>query len=284
MLCERTVWLAYNEASGSNSEDAHAELDAAFGDATCTVARKIGFPDESVPTADELDEAGIDLLAVFAGDGTINSVVTSLYGWQGAILVLPGGTMNLLSRRLHGNAGPCDIVRRVADGKGTRKRPTVVRSRLGDGLTGVLAGPGTAWNDVREAMRATDLAGMIEHAAEAIGESTAGAMVECRDPIIGRRKGYPLIMMSPTGEGLDIEGYYAESIGDFAKQGFALLRRNFREGPHERLGLLPGVTVASPDGNGMGLLIDGEPADSASEERFELARCGVDLVATVDDA
>lgn len=45
----------------------------------------------------------------------------------------------------------------------------------------------------------------------------------------------------------------------------ALRRRNFR-----------------PEGEPMGLLIDGEPCAGAVAERFALARCGVDLLATAD--
>ena len=50
----------------------------------------------------ELDAAGIKRLAIFTGDGSLNAAITNLYGWGGKILVLPGGTMNLLCKRLNG--------------------------------------------------------------------------------------------------------------------------------------------------------------------------------------
>jgi hypothetical protein len=190
--------------------------------------------------------------------------------------------MNILAHRLHGDAQPAEIVARVAAGLARRVRPTLVRSRHGDGLSGILAGPGTAWAQVREAIRDTDVVGTISSAAGAIGESTAGSNVHCREPACGRAEGYSAIQLVPEADGFAVEGYYAETLGDYAKQGIALLRRNFREGPHDRLGHHRSVRLACSEGEDMGLLIDGEPRDAANEETFVLARCGVDLLATAD--
>lgn len=280
----KKIWLAVNAASGSNNDAALTELEQAFADAACLVARRIGFHEEGAPTIDELRREGVDILVIFTGDGTVNSIVTALYGWEGAVLVLPGGTMNILAGRLHGDAMPVEIIAKVGAGKARRIRPTLVRSRLGDGLSGVLVGPGTAWAEVREAMRDTDLLGTIKGAAEAIGESTGGAKVFCRNPDRGRAEGYSAIQVVPTAAGLAVEGYYAETIGDYAKQGIALLRRNFREGPHDDLGCHHAVRLACPEGEEMGLLIDGEQNAAATEETFDLALCEVDLLATVDGA
>jgi hypothetical protein len=281
MLEGKTIWLASNAASGSNSEEALRALDEAFGGAACMIGRRIGFHEEGAPDLAELRREGVDILVIFAGDGTVNTLVTGLYGWEGAVLVLPGGTMNILARRLHGEAEPAEIIARVAQGRAKRMRPTLARSRYGDALAGVLAGPDTAWAEVREALRETDVLGTVKGAAEAIGESTSGPKVICREPHCGRPEGYSAIQITPTDGGLDVEGFYAETIADYAKQGIALLRRNFREGPHDDLGRYPLVRLTSPEGEAMGLLIDGEPSDAASEESFVLARCEVDLLATV---
>lgn len=285
MMQGKTVWLVANAASGSNSAAAVAALESAFAAAGCALARKIAFPEEPAPTRAELERAGVDVLAIFTGDGTVNAVVTGLYGWGGAVLVLPGGTMNILAHRMHGTATAEQIVARVAAGQARRLRPTIVRSRHGDGLSGLLAGPGTAWGEVREALRDADVIGTIASAAEAIGESTAGPRVLCREPSSDRAEGYSAVQVTPCADGLVVEGYYAETLADYAKQGMALLRRNFREGPHDRLGPCRSVRLACPEGNGMGLLIDGEPCEAAAnDECFVLASCEVDLLATADDA
>ncbi|MCC6828801.1 MAG: diacylglycerol kinase [Novosphingobium sp.] len=280
MLRNSKVWLVRNALSGSNSEAALAALVEALHAAGAELRRIVAFPDEPAPTPDALRAAGVDVVAVFTGDGSIHAVVTGLYGWEGLVMVLPGGTMNLLSGRLHGDADALEIIARTAAGKARRHRPTLIRSRHGDALTGVLAGPGAAWNGVREAIREPDVASVVASVTDAIGVSTSGASVVCRDPARGREDGYTALMLTPGDDGFTLDGYYAASLADYARQGIALLRRNFRDGPHDELGAFADVVLACPQGEPMELLIDGEPLRAGAEERFTLARCAVDLLAT----
>ena len=274
------IWLLTNSRSGSNNEDALEQLLSHCDRCDIAVARTVRFPDDDLPTASQLDGAGIERLAVFTGDGTLNAAVTQLYGWGGEIMVLPGGTMNLLSKRLHGDADMEDIVHRVNDGAARRVRPTVARCAKGDALAGLLVGPGTAWADVREAMRDLDLGEMAQGASDAMAESTGGAMVHCREPRLGRTEGYPLIEMTPSHRGIQLDGYYADDAGQLLQQGFALLRRRFREGPHQRLGLFDDIVLDNEDGSPIGVLLDGEPAELPPRAKFEVATCEVDLLAT----
>ena len=283
MTDPHAIWLVANENSGSNTPAALEEL--LNGCSTCgfQVDRRIAFPDEDLPTPAKLDAAGVGSLAVYAGDGTINALVTGLYGWSGQIIVLPGGTMNLFAKRLHGDSPAETILRRIGAGACRRVRPQVARCAQGDAMAGLLAGPGTAWYAVREAMRDTDLAGMAESANNAMAETTSGPMVHCADPSLGRSEGYPLIEITPGGWGLQLDGFYADSAGDFFQQAWALVRRQFREGPHERLALVDSVTVITDStGETIGLLIDGEPAEGGLSVEFTVAECEVDLVATTN--
>lgn len=280
----RTVWLVCNEASGSNDEQAVGAVSAALVEAGFTLARIIRFPEEPAPEPAVLSQAGVDMLTVFGGDGTVHSVVTSAIGWDGAVLVLPGGTMNILARKLHGEAPAPEIVARLASGPLRRTRPPVVRSRHGVGLSGALAGPGAIWNEVREAMRAANVLDLVSAAREAITHSTSGPKVVCEQVDCGREEGYAAITVTAHEDGLEAKGYYAETLGDFAGQGIALLNRNFRNGPHDELGRHRRLRLVCPQQEPMGLLIDGEPFDGGMEETFELAPCEVDLVTTLDSA
>lgn len=280
MLNNSKVWLVRNALSGSNSEAALAVLVEALHAAGAELRRIIAFPEEPAPTPEDLRTAGVDMVAVFTGDGSIHAVVTGLDGWEGVVLVLPGGTMNLLSHRLHGDADVLDIIARAATGHARRHRPTVIGSRHGPALTGVLAGPGAAWNDVREAIREPDVASVVTSVSDAIGVSTSGASVVCREPACGREEGYTALMLTPGDDGLRLDGYYAATLADYARQGIALLRRNFRDGLHDELGAFADVVLACPQGEPMELLIDGEPFEGGAEERFTLATCAVDLLAT----
>lgn len=280
MTLPDTLWLLTNARSGSNSDAALDELQRHCATAGLAITRIIRFPDEEIPTASELDAAGIECLAIFTGDGTLNAAITSLYGWSGAVLVLPGGTMNLLSVRMHGEAELLTIIERYQRGAMRRWRPQVARCEAGDALAGLLIGPGTAWADVREAMRDGDMAETTAKASAAMTQTTEGARVRCAEPELGRREGYPLIEMTPSHRGLQVDAFHADTPIELAKQGWALLRRSFREGPHDLLGLVDRVEVENCEGKPLGILIDGEPATLASRAGFDLAPCEVDLLAS----
>ena len=278
---DNPIWLLTNSRSGSNSQRALAALESSFAENGITVARTICFPDEDLPTARQLDEAGVARLAIFTGDGSLNAAITNLAGWTGEVLVLPGGTMNLLSKRLHGTDADHDqIVRRVAAGASRPVRPLMARCDKGDALAGLLAGPGTSWAGVREAMRDLDIPAMAEGASEAISETAGGSMVRCCNPKLGRENGYPLIEFTPSHRGMQLDAFHAEGAGELIQQSFALLRRNFREGPHTRLGLVDEIELETCDGAPLEVLIDGEPATLPAKAKFTVAPCEVDLLAT----
>lgn len=276
------TWLVCNPDSGSNDEQVLAELEQALTEAGLNLMRRIRFPEDALPEPAELDAEQIEILAVFAGDGTIHAAVTGLYGWSGAVLVLPGGTMNMLSKRLHGDIPALEIAQKLSLGALRRVRPNIVGSRHGDGLTGVLAGPGAIWNEVREALRAANLLQMVSTTREAIAQSANGPKVVCTGVDGAREGGYAAVTVTPHEAGLDVKGYYAETLADYAGQGIALLNRNYRDGPHDDLGTFREVRLVCPEGEPMGLLIDGEPFDGESEELFRMTTCGVDLLETLD--
>lgn len=273
-------WLLVNSRSGSNTDAAIDALHSCCARSGFEIKRQIAFPEEDLPTLEDLDDAGIARLVVFTGDGTLNAAITTLYGWGGEIVVLPGGTMNLLCKRLHEDAELDTIVERIASGAYRRIRPLVARCEKGDAMAGLLAGPGTAWASVREAMRDFDLSGMAEGTGDALAETTGGSMVRCLDPNRGHNDGYPLLEFTPGHRGLQLDAFHAEHMGELLQQGFALLRRNFRQGPHTRLGLSDRFVLQSADGTPIEILIDGEPATLPSRATFEVAPCEVDLLAT----
>src|SRR5690606_37932685 len=115
-------------------------------------------------------------------------------------------------------------------------------------------------------------------AAGAIGESTGGAMVVCKEPARGRDEGYAAITVTPSESGLEINGYSSETAADYVRHGVALLQRDFRTGPHESLGVSNSLRLACRGAQQMWLLIDGEPREAGIEEAFALSRCEVDLL------
>ncbi|MEZ5681004.1 MAG: diacylglycerol kinase family protein [Erythrobacter sp.] len=274
-------WLIVNAKSGSNSDAALEVLHAAFAERGIEIARQVDFPDEKLPDAAVLTAAGVKRLLIYTGDGSLNAAVAQAAGWEGEVLVLPGGTMNLLCIRLHGEDATLEeILDRFARGATKPIRPLMARCDKGDALAGLLVGPGTAWVNVREAMRDFDIAGVASGTGEAVAESTGGARVRLVEPETGHEDGYPLVEITPSDRGMQVDGYRAEGAGDFLQQGWALLRRRFREGPHERLGMLDRMVIESCAGEPVEVLIDGEPATLGPRAEFTVAPCEVDLLAT----
>ena len=274
-------WLIVNAKSGSNSDTAVEALRAALDERGIEIARQVDFPEMDLPDARDLDAAGVEHLIIFTGDGSLNAAIASVAGWSGKVLVLPGGTMNLLSIRLHGeDATMEEILDRFARGATRPVRPLMACCEKGEALAGLLVGPGTAWVNVREAMRDFDIAGVATGAGEALAESTTGSRVRLIEPATGHEDGYPLIEITPSDRGMQVDGFRSEGAGDVLQQSWALLRRRFREGPHERLGLLDRMVIENCAGEPVEVLIDGEPATLGPQAEFTVAPCKVDLLAT----
>lgn len=283
MNTDRPVWLITNQMSGSNDEEALAAIRQSCSECDMRVAHHTKVPEEDFPTPVLLAAAEIDLVTIFAGDGTINAALEELAGWEGDILILPGGTMNLLYHRLHGELSMEEVLARAGRGQSQKVRLPVIRTPHGDALAGLLAGPGTSWNRVREAMRENSILEMAEGTIEAIEQTLGGASVTCASPPLGRREGYPLLALNPRSDGIELAAFHAESPGEYLDQTWALMRRDFREGPHDILGAAEKVVIESTDGKPFGLLIDGEPAECEPNTEFALADCKVDLLATQRD-
>src|SRR6185503_14180469 len=101
---------------------------------------------------------------------------------------------------------------------------------------------------------------LAESTVAAIDATLTGEMIRCAEPALGRREGYPLVCLEPGDEAIEVVAYYAESEAEYLEQTWALVRRNFREGPNEVLGHTRKLRLASTRGNRFGLLIDGEQA------------------------
>ena len=274
------LWLVVNSASGSNDDDTRTALIERLRAAGHPPARVIDCSTQPLPTRGELEQSRVRTLAVFAGDGTIGALLPGLEGWSGQVLVLPGGTTNLLAKMLH---DPCDteaIIAAFAAGQARIVRRPCVRLPGHTALSEVLAGPGARWSDVREGLREGDLGTIASTALDAVKESAGGAMVLITEPALGHDQGYAGVRIVPGETGLAVSGYRADSFGDYFKQGLALLQRDFRDGPHDELGAHPRLLCHCADGSPIDVMIDGERASGASEVRFSLATLALDLLAT----
>ena len=280
------TWLVVNSASGSASEKAIAEVKAALTATGRAPQRIIDCQKDDLPDIAALTAGLVDMVVSYAGDGTTGALVAPLDGWRGRVLVLPGGTQNLLARALHRDRTMPDIIAQLGTNRLKAVRRTCLRGAGHVALAEVLAGPGAMWSDVREGMRGGLLGGDLGEVArrtlEAVRQSAGGPKVTLEDCPACRPEGYAGIRLSPLSDALQAEGYGAESVADYLAQGLALLRRDFREGPHDDLGRFEAVVCRSLEGAPVELMIDGERATAGPAARFLLAPLAVDLLAAGD--
>ncbi|WP_141396739.1 diacylglycerol/lipid kinase family protein [Rhizorhabdus dicambivorans] len=246
------AWLIVNPASGSVTET-HS-IDALAAETAIELVRTTIFPDEPLPRADDLATERIELLILFAGDGTINAAACALDGWGGRVLVLPGGTMNMLAKQLHGSADPKAIVARAAADPAPEAIPLpFVEAGPHRAFVAMIAGPPAAWAHAREAVRKGRLQAAWRAARIAWTRSFAGG-VRLRGTPRDRR--HRAVVAIPDPGGMEIAAIDVDGWIGAVRLGLEWLAGDWRTSP--------AVTIMTPDaasiegGRAIHLLFDGE--------------------------
>ncbi|MEQ8410708.1 MAG: hypothetical protein RIC51_03780 [Erythrobacter sp.] len=273
--------LVVNSASGSYSERAVADVRAALpGSGAVSGGGERGEGGAGVRTFDcrldelpgraALDQLGARLLVVFAGDGTISRHFARLEaeGWDGAVLALPGGTQNLLATAMFGTLCAPEIAAMLARGDLVGTRRHCMRCAGHTALAEILCGPGARWADVREDIRARDMGEAAAKSLDITREAASGALARLADPAAGREEGYPGLHFSLPDGAMVARGYRMENLGDWLRQGLAMARRDFREGPFDELGIMDRARIEAVEGSTIDLMIDGEHARTGAEVRI----------------
>lgn len=270
---KRTL-LIVNADSGSAKAVGEEELIKHLHAGGFDVIRQVKLPGDDIPTRKSVEAGDFEIVAVLSGDGTVAGVCSALAGWSGAILILPGGTMNLLSRRLHGEITAQDLLAKLADGETVTAPVSVIEVEGREVLTGMIAGPSTEWGKVREGLRNLDVAELVEKVPEAWAATTENESVH----IEGSDDGYPAIFVEPLENGkLGVLAFKANNVGDMFAHGIAWLRRDFREGPSDDLGQMTEVTIVDDDKK-LGLLVDGEQDEATSPLKCVAAMSSVNFI------
>lgn len=266
--------LVCNSQSGSHDDAILRQIIETCRTHGAPLAATFELPDGEIPDATELKLQGVDLLLVWTGDGTINAAATRSAGWDGPILALPGGTLNLLSKALHGDRPAPEILSDALQGKGRRSPIPTIRSDTGEAFITVVAGPATRWAEVRETMRQD---GLIE-ASRAAPEALDTMMNAPGVRVAGHQQAYPAVILTPTPQGIRADGILTEGTGDVLRHGLAWLGGDFRDGPSEEI--VAGETIILESDAAINLEYDGELAEMASPARFGLGTSAVDFLAT----
>ncbi|HWJ71137.1 MAG TPA: diacylglycerol kinase family protein [Sphingobium sp.] len=245
--------LIINPRSGSFDEALVAQLETLLADAGQPISRKLALGEADLPTAQAASAEGLDLIIILSGDGSISAAADALAGWDGTVLVLPGGTMNLLAGALHGDLAPLDIVQAWLAGTGARLRVPMIRAGEITAYAGIIAGPTALWGDVREDLRNLDLAALGASVPRALGATLDDTGVR----LAGQDAQFPAIYLEPSQTGIEVYGIQAASAADLFRHGLAWLQGDFRDGPSERLGNHRALTLSATHAR-LDMLVDGE--------------------------
>lgn len=146
------IWFISNARSGSASDEKCEAVKTICHERGLRLVGHSRFPEEALPEPDMLAQAGADTVLLFAGDGTINATLRAIGDWDGGVLILPGGTMNLLAKALHGEAEPAEIIHR-AHMSPRRTSLSFIEAAGHRAYVGLILGPAAHWVKAREAAR-----------------------------------------------------------------------------------------------------------------------------------
>lgn len=213
-----TLWFITNPNSGTATHAKCEALEAVFQESGLKLAGRTEFPEQKLPTAAELDGAKVDTVVLFAGDGTINAALSSLEKWEGAFLILPGGTMNLLAKGLHSETDPHKIVHAARQGDRRVALPYVIAGEH-RAFVGVILGPAAAWGRAREAARKARFGRLVGAAKAAWRKTFTGRGIRV-EGAPGLADHYQAVFVTPDLDGLHVAGVDARDFGSIVQLGW----------------------------------------------------------------
>ena len=245
------AWLVINPGSGSTGTDSAAAVTAALAERDVRVAGETVIGEGALPAKADLVGARCDTLVVMGGDGTINAATAQLDDWDGTCLILPGGTMNLLPKALHGPATWEVIV--AAAAAPDARTTTLPCAIVGDqrALVGVIAGPVAAWFHARERWRSGRIWAAWRGALFAWRRTFSGHV-----RIEGRPGRHRAVVVTPRTDDLEVAAFAAQSWFEAVQLGWQWLAGDWRTAPGVDIAACA-VTVVQGRGP-VSLLLDGE--------------------------
>lgn len=211
------LWFVTNPNSGSASKEKCDAIEAVFEERGLKMAGRSYFPEQPLPDGDVLAKAGVDTIVLFAGDGTVNATLCALAKWDGAFLILPGGTMNMLAKALHDTLDPHEIIHRAHEAHRLVAMPFVETGRH-RAFVGLILGPAAQWFRAREAARSKRIGALIRAVRHAWGR-TFGRGIRISGSAALRRR-YQAVFVRPDAAGLQVSGIDARDWGAVARLGW----------------------------------------------------------------
>ncbi|ABI77559.1 conserved domain protein [Hyphomonas neptunium ATCC 15444] len=271
------IGIIVNEKSGSVPEDGRDQLVLLLGEEGHEPVVPSDLEADLDQQVSDLAAASVEAIAVWGGDGTICAVLQSANG-KVPVLVLPGGTMNLLPKRLHD--GELDW-KKVVHSVLANPQPSWISAGEVDGqrfYVAALFGQLTHIGASREAVRE----GMIMEAVSILTDRDAldietNIQIEVDQP--DKQRDFPATAAAviPAEEGgLEIAVIAPDSRLDLAASAMDALVRGWREGAHFHADGVSAIRMHHAEGKPIPATIDGEPCEpgpSLSISYIQKAAC-----------
>jgi diacylglycerol kinase family enzyme len=254
--------IIVNERSGSVPDDGRALLEQEIREAGHEALLPTDLEADLQEQVSGLADQGVDAIAVWGGDGTICTVLQTTNG-KIPVLVLPGGTMNLLPKRLHdGEMDWKKIVRSVLD----NPQPTWISAGEVAGerfyvaaLFGQLTHIGASREAVREGSLLEAVSILTDRAALDI---ETNLQIEVIDP--EKRREFPATAAAviPADEGgLEIAVIAPDSHLDLAATAMDAMVKGWRDGAHFHADNATCIRMHHAQGGQIPATVDGEPRE-----------------------
>lgn len=255
------IGIIVNEKSGSVPEGGRLQLQEFLQEAGHMPVLAPEPDGDLNAQVDALAEASLDAIAVWGGDGTICTVLQK--GEDTPILILPGGTMNLLPKRLHD--GELDWRKVVAS---VLENPTSTWIPAGEiagrrFFVAALFGQLTHIGESREAVRE----GALLQAVSILTEKGAldietSLQIEVDLPEESRDCPATAVAVMPGEEGgLEVAVVAPDNHLDLAASALDAMFRGWRESAHFHAAGANAVRIRHVEQDTISATLDGEPCE-----------------------
>ncbi|RYG38132.1 MAG: hypothetical protein EON93_02565 [Burkholderiales bacterium] len=266
----KTIAL-YNPNSGSVSADGGERLKAAL-EANGIRGAEIIATDahDCIGQMKQLAEKQPDLFVVWGGDGTLKGALETVGQVTPNLLLLPGGTMNLLPKAIHGDK---TWDQTIADVIRSPKRMMLPAGKANDELffCAMLAGAPARFAEARESLRRGDLVKAATETAAAIEvlnslnlDATHGAGYGSEGghlpttSIVGAVVG----SLTKEGKGMEVAALASPTTGGALNVVWSSFFTDWRTAPGVTVVPANSMEIVNLDGGDIPVIADGEHIDT----------------------
>lgn len=257
----KRVIAVLNTGSGGCDAQAPARMRAVFGAAGLGHAEVVPAAPDALGKALDDAIAEAEVVVALGGDGTMRAAAAKC-GAAGKLLIpLPGGTMNMLPRALHGDATWDKALAAVLAAPAIRELSGGEAEGQAFFCVAILGAP-SLWADVREALRGGRLAEAFARMLTAIRRSSEALDFSLGDEVAGAAEAVavicPLVAKDMSDDRRDLEAAALNPVtaSDMFRLAFHAVFEEWRADPSVTLAKVKRVSVRG--GGRVPGILDGE--------------------------